>query len=212
MESSSRKNPMRTLTRWQPHRDFEIMRRQFDRMFDDMARLNLDAVFAQPQSQSWMPAVELQDVGNALIVRAELPGIEAKDLDVQVGRDAVLIKGEYRAEQKTETNGRVRSEFRYGQFQRVIPLQVPVHNDQVQAELKDGILTLTLPKANTVVKLNLGGSNSVEAIAPEAAPVSEPALSEPELSEASAPVEAITSELSAGPTVVGDVWSEEAAA
>lgn len=83
------------------------------------------------------------------------------DLDVRVTREAVAIAGEHRYKKKGEERGYFRSEFRYGKFERVIALPVHIQNDQVQAEFKDGVLTLTLPKVtearNRVVKLNLAG-------------------------------------------------------
>jgi HSP20 family protein len=154
---------MRTLNRWQPRREFDIVRRQLDQLFDEISHINFDSALVKPRElgAAWMPAIELNDVGAALVLRAEVPGVDAEHLDVQVSRDAVAIQGEYRSEQKTDEQGRFRSEFRYGNFRRVIPLRVPVQNDQVQAELKDGILTLTLPKValeKAVVKLNLATS------------------------------------------------------
>ncbi len=72
---------------------------------------------------------------------------------------ASLIAGERKSETKTEENGRTQTEFRYGKFSRVIPLPVKIQNTNVTAEYKDGILNLTLPKAeeekNKVVKVNL---------------------------------------------------------
>ena len=86
--------------------------------------------------------------------------MEAKDIDLEVSADAVSICGERKSETKTEENGRTRSEFRYGQFRRIIPLPSRIQNTNVQAEYKEGILNLTLPKAeeekNKVVKVNLG--------------------------------------------------------
>ncbi|TAE62339.1 MAG: Hsp20/alpha crystallin family protein [Oscillatoriales cyanobacterium] len=85
--------------------------------------------------------------------------MEAKDLDVQVTAEAVAISGERRSQTKTEDKGITRSEFRYGSFRRVIPLPARVQNDSVQAEYKNGVLNLTLPKAeaekNRVVKVEL---------------------------------------------------------
>ena len=82
-----------------------------------------------------------------------------KDLDVQVTENAVAISGDRSAETKTEDKGVTRSEFHYGKFQRVIPLNARVQNTNVTAEYKDGILNLTLPKTteekNKVVKVNL---------------------------------------------------------
>ncbi len=101
----------------------------------------------------------MQETEDAIHLKLELPGIEAKDLDVQVTENAVSIKGERKSETKTEEKGMTRSEFHYGKFQRVIPLPTRIQNTNVTAEYKDGILNLTLPKSeeekNKVVKVNL---------------------------------------------------------
>lgn len=144
------------LVRWQPFSEMQNLRRQMDKMFEELGQVNADL------TQTWTPAIELQDTNESLILRAEIPGIEGKDLDVHVTREAVSIAGETRQERKTDERGYFRSEFRYGKFQRIIPLPVPIQNDQVQAEFKNGILTLTLPKVEEVkqkvVKINLGES------------------------------------------------------
>ena len=142
------------LIRWQPFQEMETLRHQMDKMFDEMAGLNREMA-----TKSWSPAVELEDTNEHIILRAEVPGIEGKDLDIQVAREAVSIAGETRYENKAEERGYLRSEFRYGKFQRTIPLPAAIKNDQVQAEFKNGILILTMPKAeeakNKVVKINL---------------------------------------------------------
>lgn len=146
------------LIRWQPFQEVETMRRQMDQMFDELVGSERQSVM------SWKPAIELQDTEDNLVLRAEIPGVDGKDINVQVTREAVAISGEHRFEQKTEEKGFFRSEFRYGNFQRVIPLPVAIQNEQVKADFKDGILTLTLPKVTearrTVVKLSLGDSTS----------------------------------------------------
>lgn len=151
---------------WQPIREMETLRRQFDRVFDELIASNESA---------WSPAIELRDTGDAIELRAQLPGLDAKDIDIQVSREAVAIVGEYRQSSQSENNSLLNSEFRYGKFQRVITLPVAVINDQVKADYKDGILTLMLPKVtearNTVVKLNLAElsqSNETPKIAAQA--------------------------------------------
>jgi len=99
-----------------------------------------------------------------IVLRAELPGIDAKDLDVQVSQKAVSLSGEYKTETNTEDKEHqiYRSEFRYGSFHRVILLPVAVENDKVKADFKNGILTLTMPRVEAerpkVVKVNVGGT------------------------------------------------------
>jgi len=138
---------------WQPFTEIETLREQLDKVFDQRAatRDNSEA--------TWMPALELADGGDNFVLKAQLPGIDPKDIDVQVTREAISISGERRYENTNEQSGYVRSEFRYGKFHRVLTLPAHIQNDSVQAEYKDGILTLTLPKVtearNKVVKINL---------------------------------------------------------
>ena len=143
------------LIRWQPFQEMETLRRQMDQMFDELAGFQR----GESANLTWKPSVELEDAGERLILRAEIPGVEAKDLDIDVSRDAVAIRGENRYEKEIEEKGFFRSEFRYGKFERVIPLPVEIENEQVQAEFKNGILTLNLPKVEAarhrVVKVNV---------------------------------------------------------
>ncbi|MBD1825969.1 Hsp20/alpha crystallin family protein [Microcoleus vaginatus GB1-A2] len=138
---------------WQPFTEIETIRQQLDKAFDQLAKTRDNS------ETTWMPAVELVDAGDNFVLKAQLPGIDPKNIDVQVSREAISISGERRYENTEEKSGYVRSEFRYGKFHRVLPLPAPIQNDSVQAECKDGILTLTLPKVtearNKVVKINL---------------------------------------------------------
>jgi HSP20 family protein len=138
---------------WQPFTEIETIRQQLDKAFDGLAAARDNAETA------WMPALELVDAGDNFVLKAQLPGIDPKDVDVQVSREAISISGERRYENTDEKSGCVRSEFRYGKFHRVLPLPAHIQNDSVQAECKDGILTLTLPKVTEarkkVVKINL---------------------------------------------------------
>jgi HSP20 family protein len=138
---------------WQPFTEIETLRQQLDKVFDQRAatRDNSEA--------AWMPALELVDSGDNFVLKAQLPGIDPKDIDVQATPEAISISGERRYENTDEKSGYVRSEFRYGKFHRVLTLPAHIQNDSVQAEYKDGILMLTLPKVtearNKVVKINL---------------------------------------------------------
>lgn len=145
------------LVRWEPFREFEGLQRDMNRLFDGLARAGDSGLGSDI---AFMPAAEIQETPEAIHLKLEVPGMEAKDLDVQVTAEAVSINGERKSETKTEEKGVTRSEFRYGSFRRVIPLPARIKNDQVQAEYKNGVLSLTLPKAeaekNKVVKVNLG--------------------------------------------------------
>ncbi|MBD6615626.1 Hsp20/alpha crystallin family protein [Komarekiella sp. 'clone 1'] len=147
-----------TLVRWNPWQEFNTMQRQINRLFDEDT---LPSAFVE-RGFSRVPAAELKETEDAIHLKLELPGIEAKDLDLQVTQNAVYLSGERKSEAKTEDKGVIKSEFHYGKFQRVIPLSVRIQNTNVTAEYKDGILNLTLPKAeeekNKVVKVNLASA------------------------------------------------------
>lgn len=146
-----------TLVRWQPWREMESLQKQFNRLLDDALLPNTKW---ENSELGFAPSAELDETEDAILLKLEIPGMEAKDLDVQVTPEAVSVSGERKSETKTEEKGVTRSEFRYGKFQRVIPLPSRVQNNNVEAEYKDGILRLTLPKTedekNKVVKIDLG--------------------------------------------------------
>ncbi|WP_017306612.1 Hsp20/alpha crystallin family protein [Spirulina subsalsa] len=146
------------LIRWQPFAEMETLRHQMDQLFDEITQKTYTP------SALWKPAIELKDTEDKLILQVQLPGITPDDLDINVTREAVSIQGEYRSSEQSEDKGLYHSEFRYGQFKRVIPLPIAIQNEQVTASFEQGILTLTLPKVteavNRVVKVKLNGDNS----------------------------------------------------
>jgi HSP20 family protein len=143
------------IIRWDPFREMNALRQEMNRLFDDAL-----VPTSRENGLSFMPAAELEEADEAVLLKLEIPGIESKDLDIQVTAESVSITGERKSEMKTEERGLTRTEFRYGKFQRVIPLPVRINNQEVKADYKDGILHLTLPKAveerNKIVKVNLG--------------------------------------------------------
>ncbi|NET31419.1 MAG: Hsp20/alpha crystallin family protein [Cyanothece sp. SIO1E1] len=145
-----------TLVRWHPWREVDTLQRQLNRLFDDA--LTPDS-WTDFNGLTRIPAAELEETPDAVHLRLEIPGMDAKDLDVEVTENTVSIRGERKSETKSEESGTIRSEFHYGKFQRLIPLPARIQNTKVEAEYKDGILNLTLPKTeaaqNKMVKLNL---------------------------------------------------------
>ncbi len=146
-----------TLIRWQPLREIDSLQKEMNRLFDDF--YPTDLAEGNFDRSSFVPAAEMSQTPEAIDLKVEIPGLEAKDLDVEVEADSVRIKGERKLEEKTEENGTIRTEFRYGKFHRVIPLPTRVQNNNVTAEYKDGMLNLHLPLAeeerNKVVKVNI---------------------------------------------------------
>lgn len=143
------------LVRWNPWQEVDTMQRQINRLFEQASVPTTSGT----TSLYRVPAAEIKNTEDAIHLKLEVPGMEAKDIDVQVTENAVFISGERKTENKTEEKGVTRSEFQYGKFQRRIQLPARIQNTNVTAEYKDGILNLTLPKTeqekNKVVKVNL---------------------------------------------------------
>ena len=145
------------LIRWEPFREVESLQKEMNRLFDRL--VPTDAGNGEKMGLSFIPAAEITETPEAVQIKLEIPGMEAKDLNLEVTANSLTINGERKSEIKTEEEGFTRTEFRYGKFHRVIPLPVRVDNNNVTAEYKDGILNLTLPKAeeekNKVVKVSI---------------------------------------------------------
>jgi HSP20 family protein len=143
------------LVRLEPFREIDTLQREMNRLFDDIFTPTV-----QRPNGNFAPAAEIKETEDAVHLRIEVPGMDVKDLNVEVTAEAVAISGERKSETKSEEKGLYRSEFRYGKFQRVIPMPARIDNQNVQADYKDGVLNLNLPKVeaekNKVVKVNLG--------------------------------------------------------
>lgn len=95
----------------------------------------------------WAPALDVQEDKNNFRVRLELPGLKREDIEVSLQDGALVISGERREEKVEEGTTVHRQERYYGKFSRVLTLPTAVAGDQVKAQYKDGILSVTLPKA-----------------------------------------------------------------
>jgi HSP20 family protein len=148
------------IMRWEPFREIESVQQQMNQLFDRMMT-STDGSTRQSNGMSFIPAAEIHETENEVQLHMEVPGVEAKDLDIKVTEDAVAITGERKSKIANEDKGMRRSEFRYGRFQRIIPLPTPIQNDKVQADFQNGVLSLTMPKSeqhkNKVVSVSLPG-------------------------------------------------------
>ena len=138
---------MSNLTRWEPAREMMTLREAMDRLFDD--------AFTQPFStrDGWSastPAVDMYQTDDEIVVRASLPGIKADEVQINVTGDVLTLKGEVKhEEEKNDRSWHIR-EQRWGSFQRSVALPTNVVSDKAKAEFENGILTITLPKAEEV--------------------------------------------------------------
>ena len=149
------------LVRLYPWNNLDQVQRQMNHLFDNLLE------WENHNPTSWRPAIELLDNAQSLILRAVLPGMVAKDLEITATRDRLKIAGERQRQTEHEDKGYYVSEFHYGKFERVINLPTEIDPKGIHAEFKDGILSLTLPKVveekESVVKIRVAD----EAIAPE---------------------------------------------
>lgn len=106
----------------------------------------LDRLFESPLT-AWAPALDVHEDKNSFSVRVELPGLKREDIEVSLHDGALVISGERKAETVSEDTEVHRRERYYGKFSRVLNLPATVAGDKVAAQYKDGILTVTLPKA-----------------------------------------------------------------
>jgi len=145
-----------TIVRYNPWSEMNSLQRQLNKMLDDALT---PATLADFGNFSKVPPAELTETEENLVLKLEVPGMNPGDLNIEATAKSISISGDRQCEIKSEADGKTRSEFRYGSFQRVIPLPVAIQNTEVKAEYKNGIVYLTLPKAEAekpkVVKVNL---------------------------------------------------------
>ena len=121
------------------------LQREMNRLFDDFFGRDF---FVEPfrGMGEWRPAMDVAETDNAVVVKAELPGLEAKDVEVSLNGDILTVKGEKKEEKEEKTKSFHRVERHYGSFERSIRLPAPVKPDKVEATFKNGVLTVELPK------------------------------------------------------------------
>jgi HSP20 family protein len=103
--------------------------------------------------EGWVPAIDVQQCGGSLVVSAELPGLKRDDVKVELTDEALIIEGERKREHKDDHEGYHRRERSYGRFYRAISLPEGAKTDQAKAELKDGVLRVSIPVQESKKKL-----------------------------------------------------------
>lgn len=136
---------MSNLIRWEPAREMMTLREAMDRLFDD--------AFTRPINMTGSlsaPAIDMYQTDDELVVKAAVPGMKADDVQISVTGDVLSIKGEVRLKDENKDRAWHIREQRWGTFERRILLPTDVVADKAKAEFEDGILTISLPKAEEV--------------------------------------------------------------
>jgi len=134
------------IVRWQPFCDLMATERGFDRLFRDAFSSVLPVREGELPTRAWAPAVDICENENNIVLKAELPGVDPKDVEVRVEDNTLYLKGERKFEKETKEENYHRIERSYGSFARSFALPNSIDAEKVAAEYQDGLLTLTLPK------------------------------------------------------------------
>lgn len=127
----------------------DLLQRQIDRIFDDFSTgFRVPDLFSDLSSSGsdLMPSIDVNETDDALMITAELPGVDEKDVDITVSDQMLTISGEKKSEREDKRGGGYRRERSYGMFSRTINLPFDIDPDKVEAKFDRGVLTLTIPK------------------------------------------------------------------
>ena len=136
------------IERWQPFSELMSLRQAMDRLFEDS--------FVRPSrilttlGETAAPALDVYQTPNEVVVKAALPGLKPEDINIDITGDTLTIKGETKAEQEIKNEDYLYQERRYGTFSRSVVLPGGLQPDKAEATMEDGVLTLTIPKAEEI--------------------------------------------------------------
>jgi len=135
---------MPDIVEWKPFREVSRLRREMDRLWDEFFGPGRRAF--RPLEAEWAPAVDVSETPDKVVVKAEIPGMEAKDIDISLSGDVLTIKGEKKSEREEKKENYHLVERSYGSFSRSLSMPVAVDADKIEANYKKGVLTITCPK------------------------------------------------------------------
>ena len=133
---------MNAISRWDPFREMMTLRSTMDRLFES-------AMLGAPTaaSEGWSLALDVAESEDAYVVKASVPGINPDDLEITYNNHTLTIRGETKADQEYDEGQYHLRERRWGSFARSLSLPTPINSEAIQAACENGVLTLTLPKA-----------------------------------------------------------------
>jgi len=147
---------MRGIARWEPFRGVSTLQDQLNRLFNE----KYERAGEESSLSAWAPAVDIYETEHELVVKADLPDVDPKDLDIRVENNLLTIRGERKFEKKVSEENYLRVERSYGSFARSFTLANTVNSDAIKAEYQNGVLTLSIPKREEAkpkqIKVNVG--------------------------------------------------------
>jgi HSP20 family protein len=136
------------IVRWEPFRDLLSLQDRMNRLFDESYRSTQRGTSEDEWALggSWAPAVDIYEQGNDIVLKAELPGVDPKDVDIRLENNVLSLRGHRKLESEVKRESYHRVERSYGAFSRSFTLPTVVDQASIKAEFKDGLLRLVLPK------------------------------------------------------------------
>jgi HSP20 family protein len=131
-----------SVIRWDPFRNLTNLQEQVNRLFESNFRGRTD----ESAQTTWAPSVDIYETENELVLKADLPEVSEKDIDIHVENNMLTVRGERKFEQKVKEENYLRIERSYGSFSRSFSLPNTVDNEAIKAEYKNGVLTVFMPK------------------------------------------------------------------
>ncbi|HEV2299685.1 MAG TPA: Hsp20/alpha crystallin family protein [Candidatus Acidoferrales bacterium] len=133
---------MNTIMRLEPFWNLSTLQEQVNRLFES----NFPSRGSESTLTAWAPAVDAHETEDELVIKADLPDVSEKDLDIRLENNILTIHGERKFEQKVKEENYLRMERAYGSFSRSFSLPNSVNTEAIKAEYKNGVLNITLPK------------------------------------------------------------------
>jgi len=137
------------IVRWEPFRDLAGLQDRMNRLFDESFRGLTRGGAAEEDwalGGTWAPAVDIYEQEGHIVLKAELPGIDPKDVDIRLENNVLTLRGERRVDNDVQRDSYHRVERAYGSFTRSFTLPSVVDQEHIKADYKDGVLKVTLPK------------------------------------------------------------------
>jgi HSP20 family protein len=154
-----------TLSRWEPFHGAPTLQEQVNCLFGNV----LERAGKESNLTTWAPAVDIYETEHELVVKADLPEIDPKDLDIRVENNLLTIRGERKFEKKVNEDNYLRIERAYGSFSRSFSLANTANSEAIKADYQNGVLTLTIPKREEAkpkqIKVNIGTNAGTPAVA-----------------------------------------------
>jgi HSP20 family protein len=131
------------IVRWDPTREIDSLQSEFNRLFDSFLG---NGGRTDVRARRWVPAMDLVETEDSLVLKADLPGLTKEDVSIEVKDDVLTVAGERKAEHEEKADGYYRVERAFGSFSRSLTLPHGIDADSINADFTDGVLEVRIPK------------------------------------------------------------------